>query len=131
MATVVGASHTWLLSCKPSGIPNLPADPATVLVAPEAEDIEFTVPAGQSATVFSGQIPAAKVISLVMHSTQSNVNVNTGAQTFALGTAKAIGWSTQMAGVANPLTGDVTNMVVDNTAGLKDTVFRASFLVQP
>lgn len=134
---VTGNTHTWTLNCKPSGLPALPSDVPTVLSAPAAEDIEATVLVGQNLQVFAGLIDHTKISSLVMHSTLGNVTVftnsNTGAggQVIALGTAKALGWNNVMAGVANPITGDITQLWVDNTAGTKDTVFRASFLTSP
>jgi hypothetical protein len=131
MATIVGNTHTWQNTLHPSGLPNFPTDPPIVLTSSEGENIETTVLAGATTVVFTGLITASKVISFGMHSTLANVNVTTGSQSFALGAALSLGWNTSMSGVANPLTGDVSTITVDNSAGTKDTVFRAAFLVIP
>jgi hypothetical protein len=130
---LTGNTHTWTLGCKPSGLPNMPVDQPTVLVGPEAENVEITVTAGQNLQVFSGLIDHTKVISFALHSSLVNVtaytNSSTGAggQSFVLGTAAVNGWNSAMP-MANPLTADITGIWVDNTGGAKDTVFRASFL---
>ena len=137
MAVTVGAVHLWTLSCKPTGLPNMPSDAPVPIPGTFSEDIEDLVPVGTVMQVFLGSIDQTKVVSFVLHSSVNDVSVYTNANTaltadqvFPLGTAKAVGWNTSMSGVPTPLTGPITALYVDNTTGAKDTVFRASFLLK-
>jgi hypothetical protein len=124
----MAVTHSWQTSVKPSGLPSMPTDAAVVITGDFSVDVEETVAAGASKIVYTGTIDHTKTVSFVLHSAQSNVTVTTGSQTVPLGTAKAEGWNSSMTSVANPLSGDITTLTVDNTAGTKDTLFRASFL---
>lgn len=126
-------AHTWTNTVKVPGLATLPADPPVVITGDYAVDVEQSVGAGATVEIDVGSITVAKVQSLVLHSDQVSVTVNTnaadasGGETFALGAAKAIGWNTSL-NYANPITVDITKFFVTN-AGAKATVFRAGFLL--
>jgi hypothetical protein len=129
----VAISHVWTNTVKVPGLATLPADAPVTIAGASAVDVEVVVGAGLTVEVDVGTINIADVVSLVMHSDQVNVTVNTnasdgsGGQTFALGAAKALGWNNALS-FANPVTIDIDKFFITN-AGAKSTTFRAGFLL--
>lgn len=126
-------SHVWTNTVKVPGLATLPADPPITITGDYAVDVEQAVAPGATAEIDVGTVIAAKIQSMVIHSDQVSVTVNTnasdgsGGQTFALGAAKALGWNNSLA-FANPVSVDITKFFVTN-AGAKLTTFRAGFLL--
>jgi hypothetical protein len=126
-------SHTWTKSVKVPGLATLPSDGAIVITGDYATDIEVTVAAGATVEVDVGTISVDKVQSLILHSDQVSVTVNTNdvagttGQTIDLGAAKSFGWN-NTDNFANPIVADIAKFFVTN-AGSKSTVFRAGFLL--
>jgi hypothetical protein len=133
MESVLAISHVWTNTVKVPGLSTLPADAPVTIVGASAVDVETAVAAGATVEVDVGTINIAKVVSLVMHSDQVNVTVNTnavdgsGGQSFALGAAKGFGWNNALPN-PNPVTIDINKFFVTNT-GAKATTFRAGFLL--
>lgn len=126
-------SHTWTTSVKVPGLATLPSDGAVVVTGDYAIDLEAPVAAGATVELDVGTITLSKIQSLILHSDQVNVTVNTNdvsgtsGQTIDLGAAKAIGWNNTLS-FPNPLTSDISKFFVTNN-GSKSTTFRAGFLL--
>jgi len=129
-------NHTYTFGVKVPGLPSLPADPSIIIPGDVDVPVEVTVPSGQVVHVAHLNVLKANLQSVVLNSSGdmtcfTNSANGTGGQTIALTKGNSVAWNVQenQTLFPNPITHDITDLYLDNSAGTADFVFRGAFLL--